>query len=79
MAGGRGVELDDLQGPLQPKPFYDSMAFSSESVLQMYFFSQTLFLGISFTEAEKTHLCYSFLNLISLHCFYPVSVEQFLT
>ena len=24
-AHGRGLELDDLYGPFQPKPFYDSM------------------------------------------------------
>ena len=24
-ACGRGLELDDLSGPFQPKPFYDSM------------------------------------------------------
>lgn len=26
-ACGRGYELDELQGPLQPKPFYDSLIF----------------------------------------------------
>jgi len=29
MAGG--LEPDDLQGPFQPKPFYDSMILSPES------------------------------------------------
>jgi len=30
MAGG--LELVDLQGPVQPKPFYDSMKIMSECV-----------------------------------------------
>lgn len=30
VAHGRGMELDDLSGPFQPTPFYDSMLLHSQ-------------------------------------------------
>jgi len=31
-ARGRGLELDDLKGPFQPKPFYDSLGANALNV-----------------------------------------------
>jgi len=33
-AHGRGLELDDLLGPFQPKPFYDSMIVAGKGCPQ---------------------------------------------
>jgi len=32
----RGLELDDLQGPFQPKPFYDSMTVRLQGTRAAY-------------------------------------------
>jgi len=37
-----GLELDDLQGPFQPKPFYDSVILSFEDLLQFIVFMKIL-------------------------------------